>query len=105
MPDAVVTVAYHNHSTRFDRGEPVDVFLTDSAAIDELIKRGKVAPGRTDLARTAVRRGASKPDVSSPEALKRALLEIHRPYPARRRRRHCRPRGWACSTGSASPPR
>src|SRR5712671_7236140 len=63
---------------RFDRGEPVDVFLTDSAAIDELIKRGKVVAGRTDLARTgigiAVRRGAPKPDVSSPEALKRALL-------------------------------
>jgi hypothetical protein len=27
---AVVTVAYHNHSTRLGRGEPVDVFLTDS---------------------------------------------------------------------------
>src|SRR2546428_8734519 len=64
---------------RFDRGEPVDVFLTDSAAIDELIKRGKVVAGRTDLARTgigiAVRKGAPKPDVSSPAALKRALLE------------------------------
>ena len=64
---------------RFDRGEPVDVFLTDSAAIDELIKRGKVMADRTDLARTgigiAVRKGASKPDVSSAEALKRALLE------------------------------
>src|SRR6516165_11474654 len=63
---------------RFDRGEPVDVFLTDSAAIDELIKRGKVVAGRTDLARTgigiAVRKGAPKPDVSSPEALKHALL-------------------------------
>ena len=63
---------------RFDRGEPVDVFLTDSAAIDELIKRGKVVAGRTDLARTgigiAVRKGAAKPDVSSPEALRRALL-------------------------------
>src|SRR5260221_8814504 len=63
---------------RFDRGEPVDVFLTDSAAIDELIKRGKVVAGRTDLARTgigiAVRKGAPRPDVSSPEALKRALL-------------------------------
>ncbi|MFL5028625.1 MAG: molybdate ABC transporter substrate-binding protein, partial [Xanthobacteraceae bacterium] len=51
---------------------------TDSAAIDELIKRGKVMPGRTDLVRTgigiAVRKGAPKPDVSSPEALKRALL-------------------------------
>jgi molybdate transport system substrate-binding protein len=63
---------------RFDRGEPVDVFLTDSTAIDELIKRGKVVADRTDLARTgigiAVRKGAPKPDVSSSDALKRALL-------------------------------
>jgi molybdate transport system substrate-binding protein len=63
---------------RFERGEPVDVFLTDSAAVDELIKRGKVVAGRVDLVRTgigiAVRKGAPKPDVSSPEALKRALL-------------------------------
>lgn len=63
---------------RFDRGEPVDVFLTDSAAIDELIKQGKVMAGRTDLARTgigiAVRKGAPKPDVSSAAALRRALL-------------------------------
>src|SRR5580704_14025423 len=63
---------------RFDRGEPVDVFLTDSTAIDELIKQGKIVAGRTDLAHTgigiAVRKGAPKPDVSSPEALKRALL-------------------------------
>src|SRR6202040_657164 len=63
---------------RFNAGQPADVFLTDSAAIDELIKEGKVVPGRTDLARTgigiAVRKGAPKPDVSSPEALKHALL-------------------------------
>jgi molybdate transport system substrate-binding protein len=63
---------------RFERGEPVDIFLTDSTAIDELIKRGKILPGRVDLVRTgigiAVRKGAAKPDVSSPEALKRTLL-------------------------------
>jgi molybdate transport system substrate-binding protein len=63
---------------RFDRGEPVDVFLTDAPAIDTLIKQGKIAGGRADLARTgigiAVRKGAPKPDVSSAEALKRALL-------------------------------
>jgi molybdate transport system substrate-binding protein len=63
---------------RFNRGEPVDVFLTDSTAIDELITQGKIVAGRTDVARTgigiAVRKGAPKPDVSSPEALKRALL-------------------------------
>src|SRR2546428_4061835 len=77
---------------RFERGEPVDVFLTDSAAIDGLIKRGLVVAGRSDLARTgigiAVRKGAPKPDVSSPEALRRAPLaaqnEGHAP-PARRR--------------------
>jgi molybdate transport system substrate-binding protein len=63
---------------RFDGGEPVDIFLTDSAAIDTLIKHGKVVAPRVDLARTgigiAVRKGAPKPDVSTPEALKRALL-------------------------------
>src|SRR5882672_11187351 len=63
---------------RFERGEPVDVFLTDSAAIDALIRQGKIVAGRTDLARTgigiAVRKGAPRPDVSSAEALKRALV-------------------------------
>jgi molybdate transport system substrate-binding protein len=63
---------------RFERGEPVDVFLTDAPAIDTLIKQGKIAGGRTDLARTgigiAVRKGAPKPDVSSAAALRRALL-------------------------------
>jgi molybdate transport system substrate-binding protein len=63
---------------RFERGEPVDVFLTDSPALDTLIKQGKIAGGRIDLARTgigiAVRKEAPHPDVSTPEALKRALL-------------------------------
>jgi molybdate transport system substrate-binding protein len=63
---------------RLSAGEPADVVVVDSNALDELIKQGKVAPGRTDVARTgigiAVRKGAPKPDVSSPEALKRALL-------------------------------
>jgi molybdate transport system substrate-binding protein len=63
---------------RLDRGEPVDVFLTDSTAIDDLIARGKIMPGRVDLARTgigiAVRKGAPRPDVSSAQALRRALL-------------------------------
>jgi molybdate transport system substrate-binding protein len=63
---------------RFERGEPVDVFLTDSTAIDGLIRQGKVLPDRVDLARTgigiAVAKGAPRPDVSSPDALRRALL-------------------------------
>jgi molybdate transport system substrate-binding protein len=63
---------------RFERGEAVDVFLTDSTALDDLIKRGKIAGPRVDLVRTGigicVRKGAPRPDVSSPDALKRALL-------------------------------
>ena len=63
---------------RFIDGEPADVIIIDSDAIDDLIKQGKVLPGRTDLARTgigiAIRKGAPKPDVSTPEALKQALL-------------------------------
>jgi molybdate transport system substrate-binding protein len=63
---------------RFNGGERADLIVMDSKVLDELIRQGKVAPGRTDVARTgigiAVRKGAPKPDVSSPEALKRALL-------------------------------
>ena len=63
---------------RFLKGEPVDIFVTDAPALDALIKDGKIAGGRTDLVRTgiaiAVKKGAPKPDVSTPEALKRALL-------------------------------
>jgi molybdate transport system substrate-binding protein len=63
---------------RFNGGEPADLIVVDSKVLDELIKQGKVAPGRTDVARTgigiAVRKGAPKPDVSSADALKRTLL-------------------------------
>jgi molybdate transport system substrate-binding protein len=63
---------------RFIGGEPADVVVIDSNAIDELIKQGRLLPGRTDIAQTgigiAVRKGAPRPDVSTPEALKRALL-------------------------------
>src|SRR5262249_5706885 len=63
---------------RLNGGEGADLILVDSKVLEELIKQGKVAPGRTDVARTgigiAVRKGAPKPDVSSPEALRRALL-------------------------------
>jgi molybdate transport system substrate-binding protein len=59
-------------------GEPADLMILDSIGIDVLIKDGKVVPGRIDFARTgigiAVKKGAPKPDVSTPEALKRALL-------------------------------
>jgi molybdate transport system substrate-binding protein len=56
-----------------------DVAILTAEAIDDLIKQGKVKPGsRVDLARSgigvAVCKGAKRPDIASPEALKRALL-------------------------------
>ncbi len=66
--------------SRLQRGEPVDVVILAGAALDELIKQGKVVAGsRVDLVRSsigmAVRAGAPKPDISSVDALKRTLLE------------------------------
>jgi molybdate transport system substrate-binding protein len=59
-------------------GEPADLFVTDIPALDQLVKLGKVVAARTELSRTGigicVRKGAPKPDVSTPEALKKALL-------------------------------
>jgi molybdate transport system substrate-binding protein len=59
--------------------EPTDVVIMTDVAIDEAIRQGAVVAGtRTDLARTGVgvgvREGASKPDISTPEALKQTLL-------------------------------
>ena len=63
---------------RFVGGEPADVVIIDSGKLAELVQQGKILPGLTDIARTGiaicVRKGAPKPDVSTPEALKRALL-------------------------------
>jgi molybdate transport system substrate-binding protein len=67
-------------ASRVRRGEPVDVVILSRAGIDELVGEGKVAAAsRVDLARSsigmAVRRGAPKPDISTVDALKRALLQ------------------------------
>jgi len=66
--------------SRLQRGEPVDVFIMVGEALDELLKQGKVVAGtRVDLARSsigmAVRAGAPKPDISSVDAFKRAVLD------------------------------
>jgi molybdate transport system substrate-binding protein len=64
---------------RLERGEPADVLILVGYALEDLIKRGKVvADSRVDLVKSkigvAVKSGAPKPDISSPDALKRALL-------------------------------
>lgn len=60
-------------------GTTGDLAVLTAQVIDDLIREGKtVAGSRVDLARSgigvAVRKGAAKPDIASPEALKRALL-------------------------------
>ena len=60
-------------------GESMDVLVFPDAGLDALAKQGKIVSGsKVILARSgmgvAVRAGAPKPDISTPDALKRALL-------------------------------
>jgi molybdate transport system substrate-binding protein len=64
---------------RLGEGEGADVAIVSGAGIDDLVARGKIAPGSvTAIAGSAlgvaIPRGAPKPDISSAEAFKRALL-------------------------------
>lgn len=63
---------------RIDDGESFDLCILTAPQIDDLIKSGKASAPRTDLARSgigvAVKKGAKKPDISTPEAFKQALL-------------------------------
>lgn len=62
---------------RLKGGETVDLVVLSAASLDELIGAG-IVRNRVDLAKSgvgvAVRAGAPKPDISSGEALKRAVL-------------------------------
>ena len=64
---------------RLARREPADVLILVGYALGELIKQGKAVPdSRVDLVNSkigiAVKAGAPKPDISSADAIKRALL-------------------------------
>jgi molybdate transport system substrate-binding protein len=65
--------------SRILKGEVVDVAMSGAVTIDDLVQQAKIVPGsRVILARVgvgvAVRTGATKPDIGSVEAFKRALL-------------------------------
>ncbi len=65
---------------RLEGGEVADVVVAPDVAMDALVKSNHaIAATRADLAKTAigvaVREGAPKPDISTVDAFKRALLE------------------------------
>lgn len=64
---------------RMQAGETFDLIIMAGPSLDELVKLGKIVPGsRVDLVKSgvgvAVRAGAPKPDISSSDAVKKALL-------------------------------
>jgi molybdate transport system substrate-binding protein len=65
--------------TKFLEGAPADVLILTSPIVEDLAKQGKVAPGsKVDVARSGVgigvKAGAPRPDISTPDALKSAVL-------------------------------
>jgi len=64
---------------RVRSGETADLLIANAPNIDELIKDGKVSGSRTDIARAqvglAIKAGSPRPDISTPEGVKRALLD------------------------------
>ena len=77
-----LTIAFANLGTivkRIADGEAADVVIIPQQGIEQFVRDGKAAAGNvTVVARgglgVAVRKGASKPNISSSEDLKRALL-------------------------------
>jgi molybdate transport system substrate-binding protein len=64
---------------RLQGGEVVDLVILSGPDIDSLIAQGKIVPGsRTPLLRSevgvCVKSGAPRPDISTPDAVKRTLL-------------------------------
>ena len=64
---------------RLERGEPADVLIMVGYALGDLIKKGKVLESsRVDLVKSpiaiAVKAGSPKPDISTSDAVKHALL-------------------------------
>lgn len=77
-----VTITYATTGASMQKlaaGEPADVIILTAEAIDQLAGKGTVvAATKTEVARVgigvAVREGAPRPDISTPEAVKQAML-------------------------------
>jgi molybdate transport system substrate-binding protein len=73
--------ATHNAiPARLERKEEIDLVIMAAPALDDLIRRGQIRPdSRVDLVRSgiamAVKAGSPKPDISTVDALKQALLK------------------------------
>lgn len=68
-----------NLRDKIQGGEQFDAAILTSDVLDDLIQKGKItSAGREDISRTGigvgVRAGAPKPDIRTPDALKRTLL-------------------------------
>lgn len=63
---------------RIDEGEAFDLCILTAPMLDDLIKSGKTAAPRLDLARSGVgvsiRKGAPKPDISTAQAFKQTIV-------------------------------
>lgn len=76
---AVESVGGVDAARRVQAGEVYDLAVLDADALEKLASTGRVVPGsQTGLVRSgvaiAVREGSARPDVSSEEALKQAVL-------------------------------
>ena len=65
---------------RFNHGESFDLLISGSSPVDEWIREGRlIANTRTEISRSGigveVRSGSRKPDISTVDAFKRALLD------------------------------
>ena len=64
---------------QIEAGETFDVVILTPALVEDLVKQGRVAAGtKTDVAKSGIgvasRAGTPKPDISTPEAFKRTLI-------------------------------
>lgn len=65
---------------RLQGGETADVLILNRAGIDTMTRDGRILPGSevtlaSSATAIAIKAGAARPDISTPDALKRTLLE------------------------------